>query len=53
MSGPAVQVVQELTLEAVEKLEAEEDAWLLAFFRGAPASDPPLLACSALRVLRA
>jgi hypothetical protein len=43
-----VQLVQELTLEAVEKLEAEEDAWLLAFFRGAPASlsPAPCMQCS-------
>lgn len=33
-----VQVVQEMKLEDLEKLRAEEDPWLIAFFNGMPLS---------------
>lgn len=35
------QVVQDLKAEDVEKLVAEEDAWLLAFCQGAPPDPRP------------
>ena len=42
------QVLQDLTAKDVEELAAEEDAWLLAFFQGAP-PDPAFLQLGCLR----
>lgn len=40
------QVLQDLKAKEVEELAAEEDAWLLAFFQGAP-HEPP---CAAVQL---